>query len=222
MYAKSQCYLTTGCQSFNLSSLPLAITFLKRTPERDESEGEEGANDFPNVSYLSKSQMVLWWTFHKYNKSHFSPVGLPVSNRGGEGGPQHWTKMKKAMVQVSVHIYSGAALKLCSGQALCQLPCLFCPVLASWSWGGRIFPEGKQPTPCPTLLLGQLCQAGFSLTSFLLDAWGTSCQIISLGSSPSYLPFPDQPWAHQRESGGLPSFPSAGNALPELLLWARD
>lgn len=45
--------------SVNLSSLPFAITFLKQTPEREESEGEEGANDFPNVSYLSKSQMVL-------------------------------------------------------------------------------------------------------------------------------------------------------------------
>lgn len=45
-----------SCQSCNLSSLPLVITFLKGTPEREESEGEEGTNDFPNVSSLSKSQ----------------------------------------------------------------------------------------------------------------------------------------------------------------------
>lgn len=110
---------------------------------------------FPKKSVLISSPRWFYDEF-SINKSHLSAIDLPLEQQRWGGWSTVLSKDGQgSVIQVSIVMSSGVAPRLCTGQALCQLPCLFCPVLAFWSWGGRIFLEGKQPKPCTTLLLGQ-------------------------------------------------------------------
>lgn len=111
------------------------------------------------------------------NKSHLPSIGLTLEYLRWGGGATVLGRLEKGMIQVSIDMFSVVAPRLCTGEAFCQLLSRFCPILASWSWSGRIFPEGKQPTPSPTLLLGQLFARQKSHQRFLLAAHGTSCEI---------------------------------------------
>lgn len=118
-----------------------------------------------------------------------------------------------SVIQVSIVMSSGVAPRLCTGQALCQLPCLFCPVLAFWSWGGRIFLEGKQPKPCTTLLLGQgfARQDSLSPVFFWMPEEPTAKSSV-WAQAPLTMLLHEKPLVQQLHSGGLPSR-SVGNAL---------
>lgn len=102
-------------------------------------------------------------------------------------------------------LWSGT--KIVSWTATLPALCLFCPLLASWSWGGRIFPEGKQPTPCPTLLLGQILarQGSLSPGSFWRSEEPAAKAPVWAQFS-LITPLPEELGVQQLESGGLSSY----------------
>lgn len=113
------------------------------------------------------------------------------------------------MIQVSIDTFSAVAPRLwCTGQAFCQLLSRFCPILASWSWSGRIFPEGKQPTPRPTLLLGQLLPGRNLFSVFFGLPMEAARSLAITGFSALATSRPRVP---QLEPAGLLSFFPAGN-----------